>query len=83
MVPPAEITENIFAMDADTRAAKGIKSLPGNLKEAVEALKADALVCETLGDHVTTQYIAGKEKEWDEYRTHVSAWEIDKYLVTY
>ena len=35
MTPPAEITENIFAMDAATRAAKGIDSLPGSLIEAV------------------------------------------------
>ncbi len=83
LTPPEEITENIFAMDAATRAERGIDSLPGTLKEAVECMKADALVCETLGGHVTTQYVAGKEKEWDAFRTHVSAWEVDQYLVTY
>ena len=51
--------------------------------EALEALKADPLMRETLGEHVFTQYVAGKEKEWDEYRTHVSAWELEKYLITY
>jgi glutamine synthetase len=25
----------------------------------------------------------GKEKEWDAYRTHVSKWETDRYLVMY
>ena len=28
-------------------------------------------------------YVCGKEKEWDEYRTHVSSWELEKYLITY
>ena len=27
--------------------------------------------------------IEGKENEWDEYRTKVSQWEIDKYMVLY
>ena len=49
LTPPAEITENIFAMDEAARAARGIESLPGTLKEAIDAMEADALVCETLG----------------------------------
>ena len=83
MTPPAEITENIFAMDEAAREAKGIRSLPGTLKEAIECLKADGVVCETLGEHVLSQYVEGKEKEWDAYRTHVSRWEIERYLVMY
>lgn len=83
MTPPAEITENIFAMDAVTREAKGIASLPGSLKEAVDTMRADELICDTLGDHIVTQYAAGKYAEWDAYRTHVSRWEIQKYLLTY
>ena len=83
LVPPAEITENIFAMDAKTRKAKGIESLPGSLAEAVDALEADALICETLGEHVTSQYVAGKRKEWDAFRTHVTNWEVERYIVAY
>ena len=83
MVPPEEITENIFVMDTETREAKGIKSLPDNLKEAIDSMAADKLVCDTLGGHVTAQYIEGKKKEWDAYRTHVSDWEIERYLVIY
>ena len=83
MTPPAEITENIFAMDSATRAAHGIDNLPGTLHDALEALKADPLMVETLGEHVFPQYISGKEKEWDEYRTQVSSWELDKYMIMY
>ena len=46
-------------------------------------LKADEVICGALGEHVLSQYVEGKEKEWDAYRTHVSAWEIDRYLVMY
>ena len=83
MTPPAEITENIFAMDAETRAAKGIDSLPGSLIEAVEALEADDLITSTLGDHIITNYTEGKRKEWDSFRTAVSDWEIARYIITY
>ncbi|MBO5534845.1 MAG: type I glutamate--ammonia ligase, partial [Clostridia bacterium] len=83
MTPPPEITENIFAMDAQTRAAKGIDSLPGTLHEAIECLTADKVICEALGEHVLSQYVEGKRKEWDAYRTHVSSWEIERYLVMY
>ena len=83
LVPPDEITENIFAMDAETRADKGIASLPGSLCEAVDEMLTDKLVCDTLGEHVTSQYSAGKYAEWNAYRTQVSNWEIDRYLITY
>ena len=83
LTPPDEITENIFAMDEETRAAKGIESLPGSLKEAVDLMLTDKLICDTLGEHVVTQYAAGKYKEWDEYRTAVSDWELKKYLTIY
>ena len=83
MVPPAEITENIFQMDDDARAAAGIDSLPGSLEEAIKAMQADPRVLETLGGHVSENYIEGKAKEWDEYRTRVSSWEREKYIINY
>ena len=83
MTPPKEITENIFAMDAETRSAHGIDSLPGSLEEAIHAMQADQLVLDTLGEHVAENYIEGKMKEWDEYRTRVSSWEREKYIVIY
>lgn len=83
MTPPPEITENIFAMTPATRKRRGIEALPGSLEEALAAMKKDKLVMATLGEHVSSQYIAGKEAEWDEYRTRVSSWERDKYMINY
>ena len=70
-------------MDAKTREEKGIQSLPGSLKEAVDLMLRDELICGTLGEHVVTQYSEGKYREWDEYRTTVSDWELKKYLTIY
>lgn len=83
MVPPAEITENIYAMTPAARKRRGIESLPGSLEEALAYMKKDKVIMATLGEHVTTQYIAGKEAEWEEYRTRVSSWERDKYIMNY
>ena len=83
LVPPAEITENIFAMDQAARDARGIDSLPGSLEEAVKAMQEDSLILDALGAHVAENYIEGKRKEWDEYRTRVSSWEREKYIINY
>lgn len=83
MTPPPEITENIFQMDTAARKAHGIESLPGSLEEAILAMEGDKLVMDTLGEHVAENYIEGKMKEWDEYRTRVSSWEREKYIVIY
>ena len=83
MIPPSEITDNIFKMDAATREANGIESLPGSLEEAILAMKADQLVLDTIGPHIAENYVEGKEKEWDEYRTRVSSWEREKYIINY
>ncbi len=83
MTPPDEITDNIFAMDKATRKANGIDSLPGNLEEALDELEKDEVIKETLGDHLLSQYLEGKRAEWDEYRTQVSQWELDKYMVNF
>ena len=82
MTPP-EITDNIFAMTPATRKRRGIEALPGSLEEALVYLKKDKLIMNTLGEHVATQYITGKEAEWDEYCTRVSSWERDKYMINY
>ena len=83
MTPPPEITENIFKMDSAARKTHGIASLPGSLEEAILAMESDKLVMDTLGEHVAKNYIEGKWKEWDEYRTRVSSWEREKYIVIY
>lgn len=81
--PPEEITENIFDMDAAARAANGIEDLPSSLEHALFALEKDPLIQSVLGPHIYPQYVTGKKKEWEEYCTRVSSWEVAKYMVTY
>ncbi len=78
LAPPVE--EDIFEMSAEARKKHGIDSLPGNLDEAVQLTEKSALVRETLGDHIFQKFIENKKIEWDQYRTHVSQFELEKYL---
>ncbi len=83
LTPPDPISRNIYEMTAEERSACGLESLPGTLEAAIRALEADNVVLDALGPHTALQYITGKLREWEEYRTQVSQWELDKYLVTY
>ncbi len=74
------VEESLFEMDAARVAERGITELPGTLGEAIEELRADAVVCEALGDHVLEHYVEAKSAEWNEYRTQVTQWELDRYL---
>ena len=77
---PDPIEEDIYEMDEEARDRAGIASLPGNLFEALQEIEKSELVRETLGDHIFNKFIANKKIEWDRYRTHVSQYEIEKYL---
>ncbi|MFN2339976.1 MAG: type I glutamate--ammonia ligase [Halanaerobium sp.] len=81
--PPAEVLENIYEMTADKKAELNIESLPSNINEAVQLLLEDEVIKSVLGDHVLEHFVAAKKVEWDEYRTQVSQWELDKYLTTF
>ena len=70
-------------MDAESLRRHGIASLPDTLETAIFALEADRVITDALGPHVTGQYVTGKLREWDEYRSQVTPWELGKYLVTY
>jgi glutamine synthetase len=74
------VEESLFEMDAAQIAARGIKELPGTLGEALDELAKDDVIREALGDHVFDHFVAAKREEWDEYRTQVSDWEVEKYL---
>ncbi len=74
------VEESLFEMDAATIAAKGIRELPGTLGDAIAELESDQVICDALGDHVLSHFIEAKKAEWDEYRTQVSDWEVERYL---
>jgi len=81
-LPPA-VDRNIYVMSEADREANGIESLPATLKEAIECLKNDPVICEALGEHALIHFIEAKEIEWDMFRTRVHEWEREQYMNTY
>jgi glutamine synthetase len=77
---PDPVEADIFEMDEKARAAAGITSLPGSLYEALLLVQKSELVRGILGDHIFAKFIENKKVEWDRFRTHVSQYEIDRYL---
>jgi glutamine synthetase len=79
-VLPDPIEEDIYKMSKKEKNEKGITTLPDNLYEAIIEVEKSKLVKEALGEHIFNKFIENKKIEWDMYRTHVSKYEIEKYL---
>lgn len=78
--PPKSVDLNIFAMTEEELKEHQIEALPGTLFEAIEEMEKDPLIKDVLGNHIYRKYVRAKRAEWDEYRTHVTQWELDEYL---
>ena len=80
IVPPKSIDCNIFEMTEEQRREAGIEALPGSLREASEEFAKDGYIQAVLGEDLARKYIQAKEKEYADYRTQVTDWEIGRYL---
>ena len=79
-VLPAELTENLYDMTATEAAKQGHILLPGSLAEAVDEMEKSELVHAALGEHLFEWFIKNKRAEWTAYKTHVSQFELERYL---
>ena len=46
-------------------------------------MKKDEIIQRALGQHIYERYVEAKTQEWNDYRLHVSRWELDRYLAQY
>jgi len=77
---PEPIEKDVYHMSQEERERLKIDSLPGNLREAIDFASQSQILRESLGDHIFDFLIQSKLVEWDEYRTIVHPYEIEKYL---
>jgi glutamine synthetase len=80
--PPAPVEEDVYHFDDAKLVELSIGQLPGSLKEAIDELKADEVLMDALGEHTGSGFVEAKLAEWDEYRIHVTEWELERYLET-
>lgn len=78
IVPP--VKDNLFDLTDDEIKARKITCLPETLHDAIEDFKNSSILKDVLGTHLFPKYIEAKEKEWKEYHTTVSEFELKKYL---
>ncbi|MGE0540094.1 MAG: glutamine synthetase family protein [Dehalococcoidia bacterium] len=79
---PPSVEGNVFAMSDEERRARGIAILPGSLNEAIQAAEGSDLLRDALGDHVFDSLLENKKIEWDDYRRHITDYELKRYLPT-
>ena len=78
IIPP--VNDNLFLLSDDEIKERKINCLPETLHSAIKEFKKSTILKEVLGDHLYNKYIEAKEKEWKEYHTTVSEYELNKYL---
>jgi len=78
LIPPE--TDNLFSLSEEEIEKRHIASLPETLHAAIQEFKKSEILKDVLGEHLFAKYICAKEKEWKEYHTTVSDFELKKYL---
>ena len=78
--PPAPVSDDVYEYTPAELDEHSIGTLPGTLGEALEALAADEVIRNALGEHVFDAFHRAKSAEWDEYRIQVTEWERQRYL---
>lgn len=77
---PPEATDNIYEMTEAERRARGINRLPDDLYEALREMESSDLVADALGEQVFEYLLRNKRAEWDDYKSYVSPYELERYL---
>lgn len=74
------VEENVYKMTAEQKRALNIRSLPTNLKDALDAFKSDSTFLESVfsKDFLETYY-SMKYAEYSEFAQNPTPWEVSMY----
>ena len=72
-LPDAETLDCLESQSTD-------RHVPDNLSLALEALNADKVLCQAVGQELVDNHTAIKEQEWQDFVSHTTDWEFDQYL---
>lgn len=73
---------NLYDLGLEEIRRRGIQLLPQTLAEALDELRRDPLVQESLGV-IYEQFAGLKGAEWRDYHRQVTQWELDRYLTLF
>ena len=78
--PGDAVDLNVYHLTEAERRSMGIKTLPANLKEALDYLEGDEVIRSALGEHVFENVMRLGRLEWEAYNTYVHPWEVERYI---
>lgn len=79
--PPKAVEKKMYDLENDD--PQTLQRFPRNLDEALEEMKKDPLMEDTLGSHAYHIFNRTKQEEWNRYAEQVHQWEIKNYLKKY
>jgi glutamine synthetase len=83
LMPPKPLNNvNVYHLTAEERRKMKIGSLPGSLPEAMAELEKDKVIRTALGETTYEAFMTAKQAEWDDFRMHVTDYEVERYLET-
>jgi glutamine synthetase len=81
--PPEPLNNiNVYELNREEREELGVAELPGSLKEALDEFERDEVVKSGFSSSLYETFVRAKRSEWDDYRIHVTDWEINNFLQT-
>ena len=78
--PPAPLEEDLFSL---SNRRMNYDTLPDSMGQAIAALRDSDVIADALGQHLFETYVEAKTREWRDYRSHVTAWELNHYLANH
>jgi glutamine synthetase len=80
LTPPPPVEEDAYHLSDSRMKELDIVTLPASLGEAIIEIERDKVLQEALGEHAYEVFHRAKVAEWEEYRIHVTDWELRRYL---
>jgi glutamine synthetase len=78
--PGSPFDEDLGGFDPATAESMQLRPLPRDLDGALDALLADDVLVDAFDSRLLSRLIDGRRAEAEEYRSQVTAWELDRYL---
>ena len=80
---PDETTQNLYDLSREEVEKLGVTPIPNSLSDALDQMEQSELVQNALGEHIFEWFLRNKRSEWGSYKSHVSQWELNRYLPTW
>lgn len=77
---PPPVEETLYGFDVESLRRQSVGVMPRSLGEALDAMEADAVVQNAIGDYLHSRFLELKSLEWQSYLEHVDTWELERYF---